>query len=501
MSPPRVVILGGGTAGWMAACLMGRAWGYDRITLVESPDIGIIGVGEGSTPQLRAFFRTLGIDEAEWMPACNATYKVGIAFSGWSAVPGHARYFHPFASELDGFTEPQFHLNARLRRHGQDVPAHPDGYFLNTRLAAEGRAPVAPDHFPFDAAYGYHFDAYLVGAFLRGHAVARGTIHREARVAEVRLDADGAVAALVTDAGEAVTGDLFVDASGFRATIMQALGVPHRSYGDALFNDSAVVMPTPSDPAGTDPFTTATALSSGWAWRIPLTSRIGNGYVYSSRYIDADGAEAELRAHLGVAADDPPGRHLQMRVGRLERSWHANVLAVGLSQGFLEPLEATALHIVQATVEGFVTAFTDGGFTPRHRDAFNATIARRYDGIRDYIVLHYRLNRRQDTPYWRDAAAVTALSDPLKAMMTAWFTGADIVEAVDRLDIAQYYAPLSWGCMFAGYGAFPDRADPVPAPIVDVAAVADRLARAAGNYPRHDAVLARAPGPSQDAAR
>ena len=481
------MIVGGGTAGWMAATLIVRAWPQASVTVVESPDIGIVGVGEGSTPQLRHFFATLGIAEREWMPACDATYKAGIVFRDWSATPGFAAYTHPFHSEVDPHTEPAFHAAARARRTGHDVAAHPDRFFLNSRLIAAGRAPIPAENFPFDAAYGYHFDAHKVGAFLRDHAVAAGVVHREARVDQVVVGPDGDVAHLVVEGGATMAGDVFIDASGFRGVIAQAaLGVRFLPFSDNLFNDAAVILPTP--PLDQPPVhTTATALGNGWAWHIPLTTRVGNGYVYSTRYCSPDQAEAELRAHLGVGREGS-ARHLTVKVGRIEDSWRGNCLAVGLAQGFIEPLEATALHIVQATVEGFIQAFGDGGFGPHHRDAFNATIARRYDGIRDYIVAHYRLNRRTDTPYWRDAAAHDRLSDSLKGLMTTWFTGGDLTAEITRQDVGRYYAPLSWGCLFAGYGVFPDRLAST-APHDD--GIDDFLRRCALNYPAHRAALER----------
>ena len=482
----RIVILGGGTAGWMAACLFARAWPGAAITLVESPDIGIVGVGEGSTPQLRHFFASLGIAEAEWMPACDATYKAGIVFAGWSDAPGFAAYTHPFASDVDVHTEGAFHAAAHARRTGHDVAAHPDRFFLNSRLIAEGAAPIAGEAFPFDASYGYHFDAHKVGSFLRRHAARLGVVHHTARVDEVAVDADGDVTHLVLTDGEQLAGDVFVDASGFRGVIaQQALGVPFLSFADNLFNDAAVVIATPAlDPPPVH--TRATALTNGWAWRIPLTTRTGNGYVYASRYCTAGDAEAELRAHLGIG-DDVPARHLRMKVGRVADSWRGNCLAIGLAQGFIEPLEATALHLVQATVEGFIQAYRDGGYAAQHRATFNATIARRYDGVRDYIVAHYRLNRRTDTPYWRDAAGHDRLSDSLKALMTCWFTGGDLTAEIARQDIARYYAPLSWGCLFAGYGVFPATLAPVP-PHDD--GIDDFLRRCALNYRPHAAALA-----------
>ncbi|UVO51870.1 tryptophan 7-halogenase [Sphingomonas sp. SUN019] len=484
---PSIVILGGGTAGWMAACLMAKAWPASTITVIESPDIGIVGVGEGSTPQLRAFFRTLGIAEADWMPAANATYKVGIEFRGWSDASGYDRYFHPFASDVDVHTEGAFHAAHHARRTGHDVPAHPDRFFLNTRLAREGLGPIAAETFPFDAAYGYHFDAHLVGAVLREHAIGRGVRHLPRTVVHTSVDESGNIRKLSLG-DEEVSADIFVDCSGFRSVLaQQALGVPFVNFGENLFNDRAVVMPTSAE-AATKPYTTATAMKNGWVWDIPLTSRTGNGYVYSSRYCDPDGAEAELRAHLGVG-DDGTARHLEMKVGRVADTWRGNCLAVGLAQGFIEPLEATALHIVQATVEGFIESYEDGGFTPEHRSTFNATIARRYEGIRDYIVAHYRMNQRTDTPYWCDNAAHDRLSDSLKSLMTAWFTGRDLTAEIAHQDIARYYAPLSWGCLFAGYGTFPNAARLRPAD-VSSDGIDDFLRRCALNFTPHDALLA-----------
>jgi 2-polyprenyl-6-methoxyphenol hydroxylase-like FAD-dependent oxidoreductase len=487
----RVVILGGGTAGWMTACLMARAWPAAAITLVEAPNIPIVGVGEGSTPQLRAFFRLLGLEEAEWMPPCAATYKAGIGFAGWSEVPGAERYFHPFASTLDVHTEPRFHYNALARRRGADVDAHPDRFFLNARLAAERRAPLPAETFPFDATYGYHFDAHLVGEVLRDHAVARGVTHRRAKVEHVAVSETGEIEYLALDDGEHLTADLFVDCSGFRSVIaQQALGVRFLPFAENLFNDAAVVLPTPPAPDGTDAQTLSTALSNGWSWRIPLRNRHGNGYVYASRYCSADEAETELRTHLGLLDDPTPARHLTMKVGRVETSWTGNCLAVGLSQGFVEPLEATALHVVQATVEGFVRAFEQGGFTPAHRDAFNAEITRRIEGIRDYLVAHYRLNRRTATDYWRDNAGHDRLSESLKALMTCWFTGGDLVAEIDRQGIADIYSPASWTCLFAGYGIFPDAARLRAAPdAVDLPQLDDFLRRSAWNFPDHRAAL------------
>ena len=497
IAPFRIVILGGGTAGWMAANLIAHRWAARRInvTVIESPDIGIIGVGEGSTPQLKAMFNTLGIAERDWMPACNATYKNGISFHGWSARPGFERYFHPFQTNLDSHTANHFYFHTRARRTGRDVWAHPDRFFIPARLAAERRAPIAPVNFPFEISYGYHFDATLVGVFLRDHAVGKlGVAHLPRTVCDVVLDEHGDVVALLTADDERIEGDFFIDASGFRSAILQgALREPFMPFASNLFNDSAIAMPTPSDAGTIACETQATALEAGWVWKIPLTNRTGNGYVYSSAYKSADEAETELRAHLGMLDSDTPARHLKMNVGQVQRSWVKNCLAIGLAQGFIEPLEATALHIVQATVEGFMDAFESGDFTDREAAAFNSEIAARYEGIRDYIVAHYRVNGRSDTDYWRANAANQHLSDSLKEIMSCWFTGGDLKAEIAKQDIAKYYPALSWHCLLGGYGTYPDDAKIKPAEdglaLADMAKIDAFVAGCAQNFPSHDDAL------------
>ena len=496
-TPFRIVILGGGTAGWMAASLIAQRWRDRRVhvTVIESPDIGIIGVGEGSTPQLKAMFDTLGIAERDWMPACNATYKNGISFHGWSSRPGFEHYFHPFQTNLDSHTANHFYYHTRARRTGRDVWAHPDRFFISARLAAEQRAPVAPDNFPFEISYGYHFDATLVGVFLRDHAVGKlGVMHLPRTVRDVLLDERGSVAALLTDADERIEGNFFIDASGFRSTIMQgALGERFMPFASNLFNDSAIAMPTPNEPGSISSETKATAMEAGWVWNIPLTNRTGNGYVYASAFKTADAAETELRTHLGLLDSATPARHLKMNVGQVQRSWVKNCLAIGLAQGFIEPLEATALHIVQATVEGFMDAFEAGNFTSSGADAFNTNIAARYEGIRDYIVAHYRVNGRSDTDYWRANAANQNLSDSLKAVMSCWFTGGDLKQEIADQGISKYYPALSWHCLLGGYGTYPEQAKLKPPEaglaLADMAKIDQFVAGCAQNFPSQTDVL------------
>ncbi len=460
--PKKIVILGGGTAGWMAANLLVRKWNAEQVhvTLIESPDIGTIGVGEGSTPSLKRFFEVIDVAEADWMPACQATYKVSIRFAGWSPAAPWADYSHPFTTQVDTQTEEAFVLNCRNRRLGHDVPVRPDDFLLGGVLAAQGKAPITPAHFPFRMEYGYHFDSGLLGTYLRDVATMRGVIHRQDNIADVTRAENGDVASLVTDRGEAIAGDLFIDCSGFAGVLMdQTLGVPFRSFKDSLFNDRAVVFQTPMD-SQPPVETLATAMSNGWCWSIPLQNRFGNGYVYSSDFISADAAETELRVHLNIAETCAEARHLTFKVGQIERHWDRNCLAVGLSQGFIEPLEATALHLVLNTVELFMSSYERGEFSGRYRDEFNVAISERVDAVRDYIVAHYKLNSRTDTEYWRANSANMALSLPLREVLDVWYRKGDLGAELARQDNRSHFGNLSWHCLLAGYGAVPPVGEP-----------------------------------------
>src|ERR1700724_1570842 len=249
----RVVVVGGGTAGWMTALILARSLIEQgvEITLVESPTVGVIGVGEGSTPWLRGFFDSLDIEEAEWMPECHATYKCGITFDKWSTKPGFESYFHPFASMLDNLTMTQFVHNADARVNGADVHAHPDRFFIATRLARGHLAPKAAEHFPFDIWHGYHFDSVLLGQFLHKKALQRGVRYLTAHVTHANLDEHGAIASLGTRESLTIGGDLFVDCTGFAGLLItQALKTPFISFAENLFNDAASAMPTPIGNTG-----------------------------------------------------------------------------------------------------------------------------------------------------------------------------------------------------------------------------------------------------------
>jgi tryptophan halogenase len=452
-----ITILGGGTAGWMAACLMAKRWAKSgiKINLVESPEIGIIGVGEGSTPVMKDFFEQLGISESEWMPECNATYKNGISFKNWSTVPGYQQYFHPFGCSIDSMTYKFLQKNSLLRRKGFQVDAHPDHFFLMAELAKQKLAPIAGANFPFQFDYAYHFDSHLVGKFLSRKAIELGVCHIVGTVKQVLQNENGDIESLELEEKEKIDSDFFIDCSGFASILLQkTLKVGFESFADNLFNDSAIALPsclTEVIPSQTD----STALTAGWAWKIPLTNRFGNGYVYCSSYIDAEKAEQELRQHVGLLDSDVSAKHIKMKVGQVSQSWSHNCVAIGLSQGFIEPLEATALQFVQSTINEFMAAFEFGRFTSQYRDIFNHKIRKNFDGIRDYIVLHYKTNSRSDSQYWKDNRDNRNISSTLESMLDCWKNTNNLESELKRLEIDRYYTSISWNCLLSGVGLFP----------------------------------------------
>lgn len=462
--PIKIVILGGGTAGWMAANLFAKKWPSSKVhvTLIESPDVGIVGVGEGSTPTLKRFFDIIDVNESDWMPRCNATYKLNIRFHGWSPDSGIENYSHPFISQLDTFTQRVFFVNCRTRRLGLKTHTYPEDFLINGVLAQQGKGPITPANFPFRMEYGYHFDSALLGEFLAETAIHSGTVHKQAKIVEVKKNENGDIASLVSDSGEHFAADLFVDCSGFSSLLMQkSLGVTFNSYKSNLFNDSAVVMPTQISqiiPVETK----ATALSNGWCWKIPLTNRFGNGYVYSSGFISDDQAETELRQHLACLDSSQEARHLKMKVGQLSTHWEKNCIGLGLSQGFIEPLEATALHLVQICIELFISQFEEGRFTAKHREEYNRKVTERFERVRDYIVTHYKLNTRNDSEYWKANRNNDQLSDSLIQLLEVWYKRGDLEAEIDRQQLSTHFDPISWHCLLAGYGAFPPLAAKQP---------------------------------------
>jgi flavin-dependent dehydrogenase len=439
-----VVILGGGSAGWMTAAYLNQAFGKAiDVTLVESPSIGTIGVGEATFSTIKLFFDYLGLQEHEWMPHCNASYKLAIKFIDWTSAGGY--FYHPFEryEVVSGFNLGEWWL--KLKR---DTERFDEACFIIPALCDANRSPRTLDDLVFDEQarpqftaehmgrktmlrnhrvqfpYGYHFDAGLLAEFLKKHATQRGVRQVLDDVVDVGLREDGSILHLKTREHGAITGDLFVDCTGFQGLLInKVLGEPFISFSDSLLCDSAVALQVPAHNArdGIEPFTTATARPAGWIWKIPLYGRMGTGHVYSSGFISKEDAEAELRRYVGPAANDCRANHIKMRIGRNRGSWRKNCVAIGLASGFVEPLESTGIFFIQHGIEELVSHFPSGPIDERMVKSYNQSVGDCIDGVRDFLILHYRSSDRADTPFWR-ATKNVHLSESLQERLELWKT-------------------------------------------------------------------------------
>jgi len=399
----RLVIVGGGTAGWMAAAAISRIMGGTglRIELVESEEIGTIGVGEATIPQINLFNAMLGIDEAEFVRATNGTYKLGIEFRDWTHI-GH-RYVHPFGFYGINMMGVEFHHHwLKGRGLGDMTPL--DDYSLSIVAALKGRfehpRPDQPNSPLSQIAYAFQFDASLYARFLRRMAEANGVVRTEGKIVEVLQNGEtGYVEAVRLESGTRVEGDFFVDCSGFRGLLIeQTLNAGFEDWGEWLPCDRAIAVPCELG-GDRNPLTRSTARPAGWQWRIPLQHRIGNGHVYSSAHMSDDEAAAILLANLdGPALAEP--RQLRFRAGHRRKVWDKNVVALGLASGFLEPLESTSIHLVQTGIARLMTLFPTRDIKAVEIDRYNAQTEREYVDIRDFLVLHYKATRRDDSAFW-----------------------------------------------------------------------------------------------------
>lgn len=483
--PRSIVILGGGTAGWMAAALFSRALaGRCDITLVESAEIGTVGVGEATIPPIRIFNNTLGLDESAFVRETRATYKLGIEFNGWTR-PGE-RYFHPFG--VYGVTPDPGYFHQywlKLAALGRAGPL--EDYSLcavAARTGRFGRQSQDPNSPLSTFGSAFHFDASLYARYLRGYAERLGVKRLEGKVEKVDLRSeDGFVEALVLDDDRRVEGDFFIDCSGFRAVLLeQALETGYEDWSHWLPCDRAMAMPCErqGDP---DPFTRSTAQAGGWVWRIPLQHRDGNGYVYSSAFLSDDEAERTLREGLGAAPTAEPNK-LRFVTGRRRKAWNKNVLGLGLSSGFLEPLESTSIHMIQAGLLKFLASFPGRQWDPVLADDYNARIALDFERIRDFIILHYHANQR-DEPLWRQTREM-AIPDSLAQRMALFAARGKLSLAAEEM-----FTVTSWQAVMHGQGVSPAAYDPL-VDLHDVDRIAaefdrvrDEIAAAAKTMPRH----------------
>lgn len=451
------VIVGGGSAGWMAAAALSSLLGDrgPRITLVESEQIGTVGVGEATIPDIINFNHMLGIREADFMAATDATFKVGIEFRNWG-LKGD-QYFHPFGNlgvDMQGIDFHQFWLQDA--RNGSNNPV--EAYSLCAEAAkADAFTHPNPDSKSVTShiRYAYHFDATKYAAFLRRYAEARGITRVEGKVSEVGLDpTSGDIQTLTLESGQTIDGDFFFDCTGFRALLMrQTLGVDFQDWSHWLPCNAAQTVAC--EHAGAlKPYTISTAHDAGWQWRIPTQARTGNGHIYCTDYIsDEDARETLLIGLDGEPLGDP--RLIRFTTGCLDQFWTKNCVGIGLSSGFLEPLESTSLYLIQMGISKFITLFPKAEIAPIVRDEYNRQMQQQFDQVRDFIILHYKATQRDDTPFWRYCRDMEVPDSLLHKM--------DLFKAVGR--VFRYedelFSKPSWVAVMLGQNLIPEAVDPI----------------------------------------
>ena len=490
--PVRIVIVGGGTAGWMTAAALGHflVRGFS-IHLVESDAIGTIGVGEATIPQIRMFNQALGIDEDAFARATQATFKLGIEFVGWQR-PG-SRYIHAFGDvgRAIGLCDFQ-HYWSRAHRLGLALPL--GDYALNDIAARQGRmhrgGPVTAGTIPA-MPFAFHFDAGLYAAFLRQFAEARGVARTEGTIRQVHRDGQsGDIAAVELATGERIAGDLFIDCSGMRAMLIgETLATPYEDWTHWLPCDRALAVQSERSADPLTPYTRSTAHEAGWQWRIPLQHRTGNGRVYCSAFTSDDDAAAGLLANLdGKPITDP--RPIRFTTGRRSQGWNHNVVAIGLSSGFLEPLESTSIHLIQSAISRLLKLLPGRTMLPTLRQEYNRQFAFEMERIRDFIILHYTANER-DEPFWQ-ACRDMALPDTLAARIALFRETGQIVRDADEL-----FSEVGWMQVLIGQGIVP-QASHALAEAASEAELAEYLQiinalyrREVERYPTHEDFIAR----------
>ena len=474
----RVVIVGGGTAGWMAAAAFSRFLnnGRRRITVVESDAIGTVGVGEATIPPIVDFNRMLDINENEFLRATKGTFKAGIEFVDWGQVG--SRYFHPFGffgHDLHGIAFHQLWLREKMRG---GEPGDIGEYCMSAQAAALGRfaRPGKGAKPPLtQLGYAFHFDASLYARFLRGIAEGQGAERREGRIVKVhRHGESGDVLSVELEGGERVEGDLFIDCSGFRALLIeQELKSGWHDWTHWLPCDAAIAVPT-SLTGPPDPFTRSTAHGGGWQWRIPLQHRMGNGMVFPSAFTHEDAAREVLLANLeGDVLAEP--RTIRFTTGRRKTSWSHNVVALGLSSGFLEPLESTSIHLIQNGIQRLLALFPDKPISPLERDEYNRGMGELYDDVRDFVILHYKATQRDDTEFWRHVRDME-VPESLARKMELWRLHGRIFREGYEL-----FGQVSWVAVMLGQNLWPEAYDTI-ADSLDEAKVAEAMAQMREDY-------------------
>ncbi len=488
-----IVIVGGGTSGWMTAVALSTMLrGKYNIRVVESEEIGIVGVGEATIPMISRFNKIVGIDENEFMRETQGTFKLGIEFVNWGKLGD--RYMHGFGRIGQdlwavGF-EQYWH---KMRREGKAADL---AEYSITRMAAKANKFMPASHevanSPLgDITYAYHFDASLYARYLRKLSEQRGVVRVEGKIVQVtQREGDGHVDAVVLENGTRVEGELFIDCSGFRGLLIeQTLKTGYEDWSDWLPCDSALAVPCESAAVLT-PYTRSTAHRAGWQWRIPLQNRIGNGHVYCSKFTSQDEAQATLLANLdGKPLADP--RLLKFTTGMRKLGWNRNVVAIGLASGFMEPLESTSIHMVQSSISRLVDFFPDKGFSQADINEYNRQSRFEYERIRDFIILHYKLNQRTDSPFWQQCAAMPvpqSLTDKIEL-----YKGRGRVVRIDN----ELFSEVAWLQVFDGQNLKTDGYHPLvdvqtPGDIIEyMEGVRSVIGKCVDFMPEHAAYIAK----------
>jgi tryptophan halogenase len=454
--PLDIVILGGGTAGWMAATALVSLIPPTRcrVRLVESEEIGIVGVGEATFPEIKNLNDAMGIDEAEMMRATKAAFKLGIEFVDWGFKG--SRYIHPFGVHGPAGMDHIFHHRwLRALRHGWKSDIQEYSFALQAARSCRFGFPATRLPRVNSAyTYAYHFDAGLYSLYLRGLAEQRGAIRTEGKVKKVIQDPEsGEIRSLLLESGEAISGDLFIDCSGFHSLLLdKTLRVAWKDWSKWLPCDRAFAVPSERDELS--PYTRSTAMEAGWRWRIPLQHRTGNGYVFSSSFIEeSEAAESLMRCLETEALGEP--RMLKFQTGHRMVSWEKNCVAIGLAGGFFEPLESTSIYLVQIAIMELVRLLPGKRIDSRLREEFNRLIDLQYERIRDFLILHYKLNTREDAEIWRYCAAMD-VPESLARKIELFRHCAIIERYKDGL-----FTPTSWLSVLIGQGLIPESYSPL----------------------------------------
>lgn len=495
VTPPikSIIIAGGGTAGWMAAAALSRMLDTSKvkITLVESASIGTVGVGEATIPNIATFNQMLGIKERDFMTATQATIKYGIEFVGWTK--DNENYFHPFGThgrDMMGLSFHQFWRKMSLAGKADRI----ETYCASAMAAKQGKACLAsrePNSLMSTLSHAYQFDATRYAAFLRQYSENKGVSRIEGKITDVDVNAEsGFIETLLLDNGQSLSGEFFIDCTGFRALLTnKVLGTPYKNWSHWLPCNSALAVGS-EKMAETVPYTRATARKAGWQWRIPLQHRTGNGYVYSSDFISDDAASKALLETLETSPAGQP-KQLRFTTGQREKMWTKNCVALGLSGGFLEPLESTSIYLIQAGISRLLALFPNSGFNPTEIQEYNKLMDMEFEQVRDFLILHYVANERRGEPFW-DYVRNMPIPDSLTRKIELFESGGRFF----RYD-GDLFSETSWVAVFLGQNILPESYNPVVDGLPEheiearLNAIKSELAQSVPQMPTHEEFLSR----------